>query len=45
MDRRRLRGSLRERTDDPQDARAAAEKHAKGRVEPEYRRRLEPVTD
>jgi hypothetical protein len=31
--------------DDPQDARAAAEQHAKGRVEPEYRQRFEPVTD
>jgi hypothetical protein len=31
--------------DDPHDARAAADKHAKGRVEREFRRRLEPVTD
>jgi hypothetical protein len=31
--------------DDAQDARVAAEEHAKGRVEPDYRQRYEPVTD
>ena len=31
--------------DDALDARAAAEEHAKGRVEADYRKRLEPVTD
>jgi hypothetical protein len=31
--------------DDALEARAAADKHAKGRVELEWRRRFEPVTD
>jgi|tagenome__1003787_1003787.scaffolds.fasta_scaffold20088758_2 hypothetical protein len=31
--------------DDPDDARAEADKHAKGRVEPDFRQRFGPVED